>query len=41
MIIVAQLLIDTDVLIDCLRDYPDAVTYMEASWSGSMWESDT
>ncbi len=40
MIIVAQLLIDTDVLIDCLRDYPDAVTYMEA-WSGSMRESDT
>ena len=30
MIIVAQLLIDTDVLIDYLRDYPDAVTYVEA-----------
>ncbi len=40
MIIVAQLLIDTDVLFDSLRDDPDAVTYMEA-WSGSMRESDT
>jgi predicted nucleic acid-binding protein len=26
----AQLLIDTDVLIDYLRDYPDTVSYMEA-----------
>ena len=25
-----QLLIDTDVLIDYLRDYPDAVSYVEA-----------
>ena len=25
-----QLLIDTDILIDCLRDYPDAVSYLEA-----------
>ena len=27
---VTQLLIDTDVLIDYLRDYPDAVSYVEA-----------
>ena len=25
-----QLLVDTDVLIDYLRDYPDAVSYVEA-----------
>ena len=27
---VTRLLIDTDVLIDYLRDYPDAVSYVEA-----------
>jgi hypothetical protein len=28
------LLIDTDVLIDCLRHYPDAVSYVEAQQEG-------
>jgi hypothetical protein len=28
------LLIDTDVLIDYLRDYPDAVSYVEAQQEG-------